>query len=165
MNEQEDDQERLGRVVFEPAVGITLDQARVVREGMQHREQSALAMYRAWRDSDDLGARRVVSYRCRAEGCLLLDVFSTPVGSAVYKPAFRFSPNRNDATHPQARATRTSDGDRRWVETADLLDSDPPAGLGVEYWTQCDHVLDHPLPAERVVSDCATRRGEVIFLP
>lgn len=159
MNDRE-----LGKIEFDLHRGVSVEDAIAVREGMQNRENSALALYKMMRTSGQLPGKRLVEYRCRKQGCLVLDVFPTPAGPAVYLPAFRYSPTRNADTHPEARAKRTSDSERRWVESADLLDVDPPAGLGVEYWVNCDHLLDYPVPSERVNSDIATRPDRPVFL-
>jgi hypothetical protein len=154
MNERE-----LGRIEI-GAEGFTAQDAADMIGGMDRRKSSALALYRLMRANGQLSKSRILEYRCRARGCQLLDVFETPAGAAAYKPAFRLSPGRNESSSPEARATRTSDGDRRWEETADLLMPSP-----LEYWVTCDHVLNYPLPAARVAADSAARRGQIMLLP
>lgn len=157
------DERHLGRITI-GADGVTADDVRDMLDGMRNRETSAMALHRSMEASGSLPRHTRLEYRCRQGGCLLVRVFDTPAGPAIYKPAFRYSPGRNTGTHPNARERLTTDGDRRWQESADLLDIDPPSGLGVELWTNCDHLLDHPLPSERINADLAgdTR---VIMLP
>ena len=92
--------------------------------GMTERQERCLHIYRLLRQAGQLERRRLLAYRCPRR-CLLLDVFPTPYGPGVFLPAFRLSPEQNMDTSPQARAERTTDGDRRWVERADVLMAAP----------------------------------------
>lgn len=152
-----------GYVEFDPKVGFTLDDARALTNGTQRRESDALALHHNLQATGDLQRHTLIEYRCSTDRhCLLLRVFRTPYGRpAFYKPPFRLSPKRNASTSPAARARRTSDGDRRWIESADLVDLGAPDGLGLELWLNCDHVSDYPLPAVALERDLATRRKKI----
>lgn len=154
----------LGRIDVESLGGFTVEDARALINGMRNRTASALALHRQMDATGELARLTLLEYRCRSHGCLLARVFTTPVGPAVYKPQHRYSPGRNARTAAAARERLTTDGERRWVESADLLDVDPPPGLGVELWVNCDHLLDHALPSEQI---CLDLEGDtrVILLP
>lgn len=158
------DERSIGRIDFDPAVGFTTEDAEDLLTGMYDRMASALALHRMLAATGDLPTATLLEYRCAERGCLLARVFPTPAGPAVYTPAFRHSPSRNESTAVAARAKLTNDGDRRWAERADLLDTDPPAGLGVELWLNCDHLLDRPLPSETINADLAARRAWPVLL-
>lgn len=162
----QDDDRALGRIDYDPGDGFSLDDARDLAAGFRNRTASALAVHRQLDAAGMLSEHTLLEYRCHASrrGCLLLRVFDTPVGPAVYKPPFRLSPDKNAGTHPAARAARTTDGERRWDANADLLDVDPPADAGVELWVSCDHVHRYSIPSERVNADLAGHRGGVIII-
>lgn len=129
-----------GVVEFDREAGISTEQVAQLLPGMEERQQSALVVYRIARTTGTLYAGRnpvvLASWRCSPRGCLLLDVFQiVGVGLAAYTPPFRQSPELNEETAPTARAQRTSDGERRWVERADVLLPDE-----LEYWLSCDHL-------------------------
>lgn len=154
----------LGRIDLEPGTAITAGDVQAMFRGMKNRQQSALAVHRSMVASGSLARHTRLEYRCHDHGCCLARVFDTPKGPAVYKPSFRYSPERNENTAPTARQRETLDGERRWREQADLLDVDPPAGQGVEYWLNCDHLLNHPLRSEQINADLL-RDTRVIVLP
>lgn len=160
------DERALGRIEVDPDTGFTLDDARDLAAGLRNRTASALAIHRQLDAVGMLRERTLLEYRCDSSrrGCLLLRVFETPVGPATYKPPVRFSPAKNANTHPAARAALTTDGDRRWEASADLLDVDPPAGTGVELWVSCDHVHQYAIPSERVNADLRKHRGGVVVI-
>lgn len=147
MSAEDDDALPFGAVEFDRETGISEDQARAVVDGMQQRQGSALSTYRLYRNAGLLERQRILSYRCAAHRCLLLDMVRTPVGPAVFLPSFRFSPDANTETDATARLERTTDGERRWVERADTL-AVMPAGNGFDYWVNCDHVHNQPVPAD-----------------
>lgn len=126
----------------------------------EQRKQSALALYRAMKATGMLRRAMLIEYRCPTpRGCLLLGIFATPHGPAWYTPPFKFSPERNARTSPEARSERTTDGDRRWRDRADLLDTEDPWEDLALY---CDHTLNTLLPLRRVVTDLeAGVRGRV----
>ncbi len=168
MDEVERDR-RMGRIRSD-AINetFTLDDASALREGARHRAESVLVLYRLMTANPNaVKQQSLLEYRCRRGGCLLVHVFQTPDGPACYMPPFTYSPDRNADTHPEARDRLTSDSQRRrWAESGDLLDRNSPAGLGVELWLNCHHLLDHPLPSEQIVDDMrAAPRGAVIILP
>ena len=155
-----------GRIEIDPATGFTDEDARDLVAGFRNRTASALVIHRQLEAAGMLRQRTRLEYRCRSNrrGCLLLRVFDTPAGPAVYKPPVRYSPAKNAYTHPDARAKNTTDGDRRWEASADLLDTDPPAGAGVELWVSCDHVHNYVIPSERVNADLRKHSGGVIVI-
>lgn len=154
----------LGRVEIEPDGRFTTEDAQALRDGMKHRQRSALALHGLMQQSGQLPSATLLEYRCRRHGCLLLRVFQTPEGPGVFRPAFRRSPEANASSHATARKEHTSDGDRRWVAAGELLDVDPPTGLGVEWWTNCDHLLNAPIPSERINADLSSgTRGKVLI--
>ena len=62
----------------------------------------------------EVARRAVLVYRC-PRGCTLLCVFVVGGRRFGYKPAVKLSDEVNRANSvPAARATKTSDGDRRW---------------------------------------------------
>ena len=130
-------------------------------EAMQQRMRDTLAVYRVMAASGTTAKNRITVYRCATHRCLLLDVFNTPAGPAIYFPLARRSPERNATTAPAARETRTTDGDRRWVEHADLLDF-YHQGEDYEFKVSCDHVLEHVLPADDVRQAMARRTPEIL---
>jgi len=155
-------QRRLGFIPFNSRGGAdpTDDDVRDAVDGRQPRGSSALAVYRLARESRQLGGKRgkrMRAFRCATGGCLLLDVFDTPEGLAVFHPAVRLSPDQNDDTDLEARAERTSDGERRWVEHADLLRD------GVEYALTCEHALNWPIEGWAVRRE-STPRNEDPFV-
>lgn len=152
------DDRSLGRIELTPGVPFNLDDAAALRDGMQTRQSSALALYRLARTAGTLSDVVVTSFRCSQARCLLLDVFNTPVGLAAFIPAIKYSDARNAATAHEARGRRTSDGERRWVEHADLLLPDY-----LEYWVSCDHVLDARVTGEDARL-AATRREATVLL-
>lgn len=161
MSDHEPDERELGRVELEGTpldATISHDDVRAMLDGMKRRQQSSLALHRLMEQTGQIREATLVEYRCRTRGCLLGRIFSTPAGPALYLPGKRYSPERNDATNPQARAERTADGVRRWHETAELvMDWNEP-------WLSCDHVLDHPLEPGTTARDIRTRRGEVVLI-
>jgi len=100
--------------------GISEAAAGALVTDMVNRQKSALVMYRVHREAGVLDKYRLLTYRCPRR-CLLLDVFRTPAGSAVYFPPVKLSPDHNTETAEAARIERTTDGERRWVERADML--------------------------------------------
>ena len=66
-------------------------------DAMVSRTKSVLAMYRVHRDSGTLDQYRMVTYRCPRR-CLLLDVYQTPGGPAVYFPPFELSAEETKPT-------------------------------------------------------------------
>jgi hypothetical protein len=122
------------------------------------RSAEMLAFYRLLRETGELGNKRLLAVRCRRGRCLLLDIFQTPVGPAVCVPRVKFSESRNASTSPAARETRTTDGQRRWNEHADLLEV---AGNG---WTlSCDHALDRPLMLAELQNALARHEREMLI--
>lgn len=152
------DDRSLGRIEMRPGEPFGLDDAKALRDGTRARQTSSLALYRLARVAGTLGDVVVTSFRCAQARCLLLDIFHTPVGLAAYKPPVRFSPEHNSGTDPGARVERTTDGDRRWVESADLLLPDH-----LEYWVSCDHILNAVITAEQA-SEAATRRTATVLI-
>ena len=130
-------------------------------DNMEHLQRSSLVMYRIHRDSQALEKYRLLTYRCHRR-CLLLDVFRTPAGPAVYFPPFKLSPEQNERSAPDARTERTSDGVRRWVERAELL-SVFRSGLYLEL--NCDHVSRHVLTGDAITDAMTTRPGTTIAIP
>lgn len=100
--------------------GISLDGVARLIADMDSRQRSALSAYRKLADERAISRARLLSYRC-TRGCLLLDVFETTEGPALYWPRHRRSPGANAQTSPEARATRTLDGDRNWIDRAELV--------------------------------------------
>lgn len=145
-------------IEFDPSVGISAEQVAALRDDYEKRPAELLALYEKMRETGDLNRNRLVSYRCQ-KGCLLLDVFLTPRGPASYKPPFSYSPKANEVTSPDARATRTTDGERRWVANVDLV-LPPP----LEYWLSCKHVHNLVHMAERVHSDLTERHQKPIII-
>ena len=115
--------------------------------GMRARQSSALGVYKRLVADREIGRHRLLSYRC-ARGCLLLDVFESPGGVALYWPTHRRSPSANAETAPAARAARTLDGDRQWIDRAETLEimRNLTASLN------CPHVLDRPVPADEIAT-------------
>ena len=146
------------RIEIEHGSAPTADQWRSMYEVMKHETQSALALYRVMEATGDTARNRILAYRCAAHRCLLLDIFNTPQGPAAYIPRHRLSPEQNASTAESARSTRTVDGERRWVEHADLLMSD-----GMQYWLNCDHTLNRELTPETVRADIARHADQVLL--
>lgn len=152
-------------VPVDPIRGIDTGQAATLSADMVSRTQSALTIYRLNREARRLERARILSYRCNAARCLLLDVFATPAGPAAYLPPFRYSPNTNETSDPQARAELATD-ERRWAERADLLSAMPPnTRRPFEYWLTCDHVLHYSLSAEQLRQDLTRHAREVLITP
>ena len=129
-----------------------------MRDDYETRPAELLALYERMKHTGQLDRNHLVSYRCK-KGCLLLDVFLSPRGPASYKPPFKNSPQANEETHPAARATRTTDGERRWVANVDLVLSPP-----LEYWLNCHHLPKKVYTAEEVHADLARRPKKPIML-
>lgn len=147
-----------------PADGsLTSENLADMLNGMASRQQSALALHRALSSAPGSAcSASLLTYRCRKHRCLLLDVFNTPVGLAIYWPPFKLSPEHNERTADSARIERTSDGQRRWVERADLLRSIDARGMFLEM--NCDHVSRHPRTADEIREDVRRHaKGEVLI--
>lgn len=154
-----DTNRKIGIVGFDPAKGFSRDDARALISGTKDRQQSVLILHRLM---EDTGGRPLVTYRCRAHKCQLLDVFSTPEGIAVWFPPAKFSPEyTEDHTDAVARAQKTTDEDgRRWAERGDLVLNSPD---DMEYWVSCDHLLNAVVRVDRVRADAARRAGVVLI--
>lgn len=131
------------------ADGVDQQEVRALLDGMSGRQRSALAMYRVHRDSGALNEYRLLTYRCPRR-CLLLDVFRTPAGPGIYFPPFKLSPEQNERTAEDARTERTSDGIRRWIERAEMLNVFK-SGLYLEM--NCDHVSRSTLTGAEIRAD------------
>jgi hypothetical protein len=137
---------------------FSLDDVRHLVSGMDGRQKSALAMYRVHREARTLDQYRLVTYRCPRR-CLLLDVFRTPAGPAVYFPPFKLSEEHNQRTAEDARIERTSDGVRRWIERAEML-AIFKSGLYLEL--NCDHVSRHILTGDEITATITAANDTVI---
>ncbi|MGI9083988.1 MAG: hypothetical protein ACR2FE_01695 [Aeromicrobium sp.] len=143
-----------GRIEINPETGLTDENAHHLMAGLENRKQQALALHRALRGDSGVATNSLLVYRCKRR-CLLLDIYNTPVGLAFYLPPFKLSPEENVQTDEDARIERTSDGVRRWIERADLLDSiRHPLFLKLN----CDHVRRHPVTEAEIRA--AVRRAE-----
>lgn len=134
--------------------GITREVITRLAANMATRQRRALARYKELDKARDIVGHRLLAYRC-PRGCLLLDVFDTDDGTALYWPRHRRSDATNAGTDPKARATRTTDGDHQWIDRADTL------AIMHTAWLNCDHVLDLSLPAAEIVA----RLEQVAGLP
>ncbi len=152
------DEPAFGSVEIDPGSGVTIEHVSRLNALTEQRRRSALALYLQARAIDDLFKIRLVSYRCTAARCLLLDIFTTPAGPAIYFPPVRLSPSRNVNTSPAARLSRTTDKDRRWVEHADLM----LAGDEWTYYLDCDHVAQFELASSDARMDVTRRTAEVL---
>ena len=109
--------------------------------------------YQALRSSKQRWRHPHVAYRCR-NGCLLLHVVETPVGTLVHHPSYHLSPTRNAArSSPEGRAANTIDGDRQWREWTSPIDSTgispklaDVGSVGVQL--DCDHVSEILTPVD-----------------
>ncbi|WP_028655964.1 hypothetical protein [Nocardioides sp. J54] len=110
-------------------------------------DRNALAS-RAYEALSKTGSRadhRLLVYRCKQRGCLLLDVIQLPQGVVLHRPAYRRSPQRNEATsNAVGRAKNTTDGDRRWKANTAFASSWGNAEL------VCDHIHDVVLEIEEI---------------
>lgn len=123
------------------------------------REQSALAMYLLAKQAGLTENNRILIYRCRAHRCLLLDVFLTVAGPAIYFPTTRFSPSANEKSAKAAKIERTTDGDRRWIDHADLM---LDGANRQKYWLSCDHVRDHQVGGGEIREAMARHETEIL---
>src|SRR5690606_27347127 len=57
--------------------------------------QNATKVYAALKSTGKLSAQRLLAYRCRAKGCLVLDIIQVPGQMAIHQPRYKRSPERN----------------------------------------------------------------------
>lgn len=125
----------------------------------------AETIYRALVETKQLNKLRRLTYRCQVNREMLLDAVETPAGLLFYVKGYKNSPTVNEATSvAEARATRTTDGDRHWREQAFWAEEStlsrpdiPEACL----FLNCDHVLRHGLTAARFHADWAAGHREI----
>lgn len=116
------------------------------------------AAYEAMKATGRLKHHRMLTYRCKTRGCVLLDVLQlpAPVGMVFYQPNYKLSRSVNEAqSTPEGRARNTVDGDRRWKARAQV------DGTPINYSLVCDHLNNIALPTERVGDDLAAGRKVV----
>ncbi len=133
-----------------------------IAEGVRERDaraNRALAAYHRM-STRSIQTSLLVEYRCRSRtDCLLLRCWRAATeGDLFYLPPFKTEPVRNLATSvAAARAQRTTDGDRRWVEQAGHLDDLRELGNGYGLSLNCNHIqLFHPATALIADVDVAT---------
>ncbi|MEP7738110.1 hypothetical protein ABKW28_10695 [Nocardioides sp. 31GB23] len=113
------------------------DIAAVLRDRAQRDE-----LLLTWYKSNPAAVRGALlaEYRCRARGCLLARFWRMREVVGYYQPAYKLSRAKNEAeTVPEARAKRTTDGDRHWAEAAHVLDDLRGWGSQAALHMQCDH--------------------------
>lgn len=141
--------------------GVSASDVEMLVTGTERRRREVRAYLAMLEGVGALSRKTVVQYRCRSgRGCDLGRLVSSPMGLILALPAFRLSPERNASTSSGSRATRTSDGDRRWQPNSDVL----PSG-GVEPLLRCDHVDAFPVTAEQMHRDAETRPRRPILIP
>lgn len=129
------------------------DQLRASRE----RSDIAAAVYRALRSKGELSSHRILSYRCPSR-CLLVDVLNLPQGVIFHVPAYKLSPQVNDAaSSPEGRAKNTSDGQRRWNAHTFFQEDCVNVSLS------CDHVRQVVLDKADIQKDLDARHAEVVL--
>ncbi|MFC0359517.1 hypothetical protein ACFFHC_06885 [Kytococcus schroeteri] len=128
-------------------------------DAREERRRLGQAAYEALKATGRLKHHRVLTYRCKTRGCLLLDVLQlpAPVGMVFYQPGYKLAPSVNAARSTEAgRRNHTTDGDRRWKPAV------MPGGQPGNYTVNCDHLNGVALDADRVERDIAEGRGKVI---
>lgn len=136
----------------------SVEATQALRGSATSRAAQLLAVHRMLDNASMLQRVTILEYRCQQRRCLLGRIFESPIGPALYLPTHRYSPERNEGTDVDARAVLTSDGERRWAESAEVLTD------FLEPWLNCDHVLDFPLAPGRTIVDAAEHRGEVVLI-
>jgi len=125
----------------------------------RERSDIAAAVYRALRSKGELGSHRILSYRCPSR-CLLVDVLNLPQGVIFHVPAYKLSPQVNDAaSSPEGRAKNTSDGQRRWKAHTFFQEDCVNVSLN------CDHVRQVVLEKVDIQKALDARHAEVVVLP
>lgn len=114
-------------------------------------------IYSALAATRKLNDHRILTYRCRARRCLLLDFVQVPGAVVVHSPAYRLSPSLNASTsNEDGRAKNTFDGDRRWkAHTYD-------ARSALNFVLNCDHVRGIVLEKSAVQADLDTRHSQFV---
>lgn len=113
-------------------------QLQAQQRALRARGEDALRRHSELR-SPALAQQLVVEYRCGRKNCLLFRCWQTPEGAAYFLPAYKLERTRNAATSAaQARAERTTDGERRWFPQAGWVD-DLYGDLGLSLALNCDH--------------------------
>lgn len=104
-----------------------------------------------------LNDHRLISYRCAARKCLLLDVIQVPEQIIAFQPGYKLSPDHNAATSSESgRAANTVDGDRRWkARTFDVTSA-------LNFTLECDHVHHLVLKKNLVQADIDAGRSKVV---
>lgn len=148
-----------GHVTLRPGQSTTAGDVRSILDGARRRQRETLALHGMYVQTGTVARETLLEYRCTTARCLLLRVFRTPLGPAVFLPRYRLSDAENADTDADARAESTSDGIRRWDASADTFRD------WAEYWASCDHVLNHKLPGERIAADMRTHAHGVVLLP
>jgi len=105
-------------------------------------------------DKRELAKVLLVEYHClTSKHCVLLRCWQSPHGVLFYKPRYKLSPERTESSSVEsARRRRTSDGYRRWVDSAGVLDDLRGLPDTTGFALDCDHVADSR-PASKIIAD------------
>lgn len=109
---------------------------------MTERQENLLAYRERLVASGQLKSVLMAELRCQ-RNCVLLQVFQTKQGPALYHPRFKLSARLNEQiTSESARAAHTVDGDRHWDSRADSFELMQSVGAATGELTKvrCDHV-------------------------
>lgn len=140
--------------------GLSVADAASLFAGTRRRQTEAGAWVKSLEAAGYLQRQTLVEYRCAERGDLLARVVSSPVGSILILESFKLSPDENAGTSPDARETRTSDGENHWKRNIDVL----PEG-GMVPHLNCDHVRAYEIPVEEIHADASARPAEPILIP
>lgn len=121
------------------------------------RREIATATYEVLKVRGEVRSHRVLSYRCRARRCLLLDVLRVPQGLLVYVPPRKYSPARNRPAPESVLERWTTDGDRHWTGVGAFARDMYLLALA------CDHAITSMPTRARVEADVAAGVGEVLW--
>ena len=117
-------------------------------QGAQDADLSASQNYQALKATRQLAAHRVLTYRCAAERCLLLDFVQILDDLVVHQPSYKHSAERYLAQSSESGRARRSDGKGRWHAHTYV------AREVANYSMQCDH-LNMPLTESDRSTDLA----------
>jgi hypothetical protein len=141
---------------------VTDDFAAAIRQQVAEREariEHATQIYEALKTYGQLHSHRLLTYRCQAGRCTLLDVVDGAApGLILGFPRYKTSPAKTEVSSTQSgRRKNTEDGDRHWKGRG-FFGNDFSGALPLN----CDHTYNVSLSHEVLTAHLEAGHSEVI---